>query len=358
MRTFARTDAFSLIVRVQPAEAQDRAVIVHQSKAWTDAGSRGFELTLDRGRPFFGLIHFWPGNAVAVRASRPLPLGTWTTMTVTYDGSSRAAGIAIYADGIPLDTDVVRDRLYKDITYSKARGDLLDRAPLAIGARFRDSGFKHGRIDDLRIFDVALTRAEVETLASAGPVRTEAPSTEATVATPTLAQFVARVYPPALALRAEIERLRTRENVAMADVPEIMVMEESPEPRPAHLLKRGAYDAPGDLVTRETPASFPPFPADQPRNRLGLARWLTARTNPLAARVVVNRIWRMHFGRGLVATQEDFGSQGRLPTHPALLDWLAAHFIDSGWDVKALHRLIVSSTAYQRASHARATTAI
>ena len=106
-----------------------------------------------------------------MRAKRPLPLGTWTTVTVTYDGSSRAAGIAIYADGVPLDTDVVRDRLYKDITYSKARGDLLDRAPLAIGARFRDSGFKHGRIDDLRIFDVALTRAEVETLASAGPAR-------------------------------------------------------------------------------------------------------------------------------------------------------------------------------------------
>ncbi len=107
-------------------------------------------------------------------------------------------------------------------------------------------------------------------------------------------------------------------------------------------------------MTRETPASLPPFPADQPRNRLGLARWLTARTNPLAARVVVNRIWRMHFGRGLVATQEDFGSQGRLPTHPALLDWLAARFMDSGWDVKALHRLIVSSRAYQRASHAPA----
>ncbi len=211
VRTFARTDAFSLIVR-QPTEAQDRAVIVHQSKAWTDAGSRGFELTLDRGRPFFGLIHFWPGNAVAVRAKTAAA----ARQVDDRDGDlrrlePRRRGIAIYADGVPLDTDVVRDRLYKDITYSKARGDLLDRAPLAIGARFRDSGFKHGRIDDLRIFDVALTRAEVETLASAGPARTEAPSTEApgtegpstekTAAPPTLEQFVTRVYPPALALR-------------------------------------------------------------------------------------------------------------------------------------------------------------
>ena len=95
----------------------------------------------------------------------------------------------------------MRDRLYKDITYSKARGDMLDRAPLAIGARFRDSGFKHGRIDDLRIFDVALTPAEVETLASASTAVTPA----TTAAPPTLAQFVARVYPPALALSAEID---------------------------------------------------------------------------------------------------------------------------------------------------------
>ena len=104
-------------------------------------------------------------------------------------------------------------------------------------------------------------------------------------------------------------------------------------------------------MPRDTPGSLPPFPKDQPRNRLGLARWLTDRRHPLAARVVVNRIWRMHFGRGLVATQEDFGSQGKLPTHPELLDWLAGRFMDDGWDVKALHRLIVSSETFRQSSH-------
>jgi hypothetical protein len=133
-----------------------------------------------------------------------------------------------------------------------------------------------------------------------------------------------------------------------------MVMEEMPSIRPARLLARGAYDAPGDLVQRDTPASLPAFPAGQPRNRLGLARWLTDRGNPLAARVVVNRIWRMHFGRGIVASAEDFGSQGRLPTHPELLDWLAGWFVDHGWDVKALHRLIVTSATYRRSSTASA----
>jgi hypothetical protein len=105
-------------------------------------------------------------------------------------------------------------------------------------------------------------------------------------------------------------------------------------------------------VPRDTPASLPPFPGDQPRNRLGLARWLTAPTNPLTARVVVNRIWRMHFGRGLVASVEDFGSQGRWPTHPELLDWLTRRFVEGGWDVKALHRLIVTSDTFRQSSQA------
>jgi hypothetical protein len=129
-----------------------------------------------------------------------------------------------------------------------------------------------------------------------------------------------------------------------------MVMEEMRQVRPAHRLERGAYDAPREVAPRDTPASLPPFPANQPRNRLGLARWLTDRRNPLASRVAVNRIWRMHFGRGIVATQEDFGSQGRLPTHPELLDFLADRFMASGWDVKALHRLIVTSETFQQSS--------
>jgi hypothetical protein len=131
-----------------------------------------------------------------------------------------------------------------------------------------------------------------------------------------------------------------------------MVMEELPTARTTHLLARGAYDAPREVVGRETPAALPPFPADAPRDRLGLARWLTGRGHPLTARVAVNRIWRMHFGRGLVVTPEDFGSQGRLPSHPELLDWLAAWFMENGWDLKALHRLIVTSGTFRQSSDA------
>jgi hypothetical protein len=340
VRPFVRTDPFSFRLRLKPAELQERAVILHQSRAWTDAGSRGFELTLDRGRPFFGLIHFWPGNAIGVRAKRPLPMNTWSRLTVTYDGSSRASGIKLYLDGVPIETEIIRDRLYKDISYRREAGDRSsDTHPLTIGARFRDSGFRNGLIDDLQVFDVSLTAAEVS-----GTVRRAADDDAA------FAHFLEREYQPYMSALAELRTLREQENRLVADVPEIMVMEEMPTPRPAHLLSRGAYDAPGDVVPRDVPRSLPPFPKGQPRDRLGLARWLTARQHPLAARVVVNRIWRMHFGRGIVPTQEDFGSQGKLPTHPELLDWLAARFMDSGWDVKALHRLIVTSETFRQSS--------
>lgn len=125
-----------------------------------------------------------------------------------------------------------------------------------------------------------------------------------------------------------------------------------PQRRPTFLLKRGAYDAPGEPVEPGTPDKIFPFASGLPRNRLGLAKWMVDRQNPLTARVAVNRAWRMHFGRGLVMSEEDFGTQGKLPTHPALLDWLAATFMDSGWDLKALHKLIVLSATYRQSSQA------
>jgi hypothetical protein len=340
VREFSRTDSLSLSLRLKPTARQDRAIVVHQSRAWSDAGSRGFELTLDHGRPFFGLIHFWPGNAIAVRAKEPLPVNEWSRLVVTYDGSSRAAGIRLYADGKQLETDVVRDRLYKDIGYGPAMGDRAsEKHPFTIGARFRDSGFKDGLIDDLQVFDICLTAAEI-----ASAVRRDRRDPAA------FEHFLLREHQPYISAVAELRRLRGEENTLISAIPEIMVMEEMRQPRPAHRLKRGAYDAPEEIVPRDTPASLPPFPRKGPRNRLGLARWLTDRANPLAARVVVNRVWRMHFGRGLVATPEDFGSQGRLPSHPELLDWLASRFMDDGWDVKALHRLIVTSKTFQQSS--------
>jgi hypothetical protein len=130
----------------------------------------------------------------------------------------------------------------------------------------------------------------------------------------------------------------------------VMVMEDMPKPRETFILTRGQYNKPAAKVEAGTPAVLPPMPADLPRNRLGLARWLTSPEHPLMARVTVNRLWQQFFGVGLVKTVEDFGVQGERPVHPELLDWLAVEFIESGWDVKHLVRLIVTSATYRQSS--------
>ena len=123
-----------------------------------------------------------------------------------------------------------------------------------------------------------------------------------------------------------------------------------PTPRKTHVLIRGQYDNPGEEVPPGVPAVFPPIPENVPNNRLGFARWLVSPQHPLTARVAANRIWQKYFGQGLVRTTEDFGSQGDRPSHPELLDWLAAEFMESGWNVKALHKLIVTSATYRQSS--------
>jgi hypothetical protein len=135
-----------------------------------------------------------------------------------------------------------------------------------------------------------------------------------------------------------------------------MVMHDRKEPRPTYLLKRGVYNQPDKSrqLHPDVPASLGHWAADAPRNRLGLALWLTDPSHPLTARVAVNRVWQSLFGSGLVQTSEDFGIQGARPEHQQLLDWLAVHFVETGWDVKQLYRLILSSAAYQRSSAAAA----
>ena len=135
--------------------------------------------------------------------------------------------------------------------------------------------------------------------------------------------------------------------------PITLVMSEMATPRTTHVLTRGSYQQPGEVVTANTPASLLPFAAEWPRNRLGLARWLVDPRNPLTARVIVNRYWQSLFGIGLVRTAEDFGLQGEPPTHPELLDWLAGEFIRSGWNVKAMLKLLVTSATYRQDSHVR-----
>jgi hypothetical protein len=333
---FSRVDPFSLSLWVRTPSHAPRFVVLHHSKAPIDAGSRGYELLLEHGRVAFGLHHMWPRNSLKVVTKTAIPVGAWTHVTVSYDGSSRAAGVRIYVDGVAAELEIVRDGLFKDITYEGGEPSL------ALGFRFRDSGFKGGQVDELRIFNRALTALEAAQLAG----RSDLPTGDQL-----FDYFLAIGHKPALKLREELHALRQQENQTIQPIPEVMVMEEMAKPKPAYILKRGAYDARGERVSMNTPAALPPFPADQPRNRLGLARWLFAPDHPLTARVAVNRFWQMMFGNGLVETSDNFGSQGAPPTHPELLDFLARDFADHGWDVKRLLKTIALSATYRQSSN-------
>ncbi|MCC7377056.1 MAG: DUF1553 domain-containing protein [Verrucomicrobiales bacterium] len=347
---FGRTDRFSFGLWLKPTEPQDRAVVFHASRSWTDSGSRGYQLVLEGGRPSFALIHFWPGNAIAVRARDPLPQGSWSHLAVTYDGSSRAEGIRLYLDGKPMEVETVRDHLYKDVQHRSEWGDSeAGSIHLTLAGRFRDNGFKNGVIDEFQAFDTDLTALEVGWLAR-GAEASVPDWTALAVKPQALDFFLARVDESFRSTAKELQQARVEENRLITPVREIMTMDDLPKPRPTFVLRRGAYDAPGDVVERGVPERIFPMPAGQPNNRLGLARWLTDPRHPLTARVAVNRVWRLHFGRGLVATTWDFGAQGTLPTHPDLLDWLSRRFVDSGWNRKALHKDIVMSATYRQSS--------
>lgn len=153
-------------------------------------------------------------------------------------------------------------------------------------------------------------------------------------------------------MRAEREEAERNFVQLQRSTPTTLVFREAAQPKPAFVLERGQYDQQGEPVDRRTPPFLPPMPDDAPRDRLGLARWTVAVENPLTARVAVNRLWQQFFGAGLVATAEDFGSQGSPPTHPKLLNWLAADFVDSGWDVKRMIKLMVMTAAYRQDSGA------
>jgi hypothetical protein len=390
---------------VKTAALAEHLVVAHCTTAALDAGSRGYELLLEGGRPAFGLTHFWPGNAIRVEARDAIPVKQWVHVGVTFDGSSTAAGVSIYVDGVKAAVDVVRDGLTRTILYESGQPSLT------FAARFRDTGFTGGAIDEVQVFDRVLTKVEMENitlrhangrtsplppfeggeeeclswccaqslahttgdadeskLSSTSPLppfeggeesplhrrlRERVASHHADVDEDVFEYFVNAVDQPYRDALAGLRAARDAENAFASALPEIMVMRDMPEPRVAHMLARGAYDAPAEAVEPDTPESIMPFAAELPRNRLGLAQWVTDPKNPLTARVAVNRYWQMFFGRGLVETQEDFGTQGRPPTHPELLDWLAGEFMRSGWDVKALHRLIVTSATFRQASDPR-----
>jgi mono/diheme cytochrome c family protein len=318
--------------------------------AKTDASQlhRGYQLSIRNGYVTPQLSRRQPGYTIkVVTREAPVSLGQWHHVAVTYDGSKLARGVVVYVDGRHQPVDVWSDALrFKD--------GIGNSRHLLIGRREPDRDFDGGQVDDVRVYEGQLTDSQVRAVFLESRLQFLGGKPRAEW-TPQEQQAIQHFYLMRhdkgwLADTQRIEALRTELRTLEQQVPTTLVFRERKQPREAYVLLRGAYDQHGDRVTRATPAELPPLPADASRDRLGLAQWMVSPEHPLTSRVAVNRLWQQLFGIGLVETSEDFGNQGTPPSHPALLDWLAVEFRESGWDVKALMKQIVMSSTYRQSS--------
>ncbi|MFM7133225.1 MAG: DUF1553 domain-containing protein, partial [Planctomycetota bacterium] len=332
---FTRHDPVSVAFWIKPGERNARAAILHTAGFYTnDADGSGLELLIADGRLRWSVIHLWPGSAASVETTAELPIGEWTHVVATYDGTSLAAGLRLFVNGVDAKPRILRDGLDGNIAG----------ATMELGSRSRDAGFRSGAIDELSVWRVALTPAEAALAAGGTPDENAK-----------IAHAISR------AADAERQALRDAQRALAAHLdtlPAFMTMRDSPFASPTFVLVRGAYDQPDRAQPVSPGAVAAVLARDFPEgsNRLDLANWLVDPANPLAARVEVNRLWTQVFGRGLVETSENFGVNGSAPTHPEVLDLLAHDFArGSGgapaWDTRAmLRRLVLSATFRQRSA--------
>jgi hypothetical protein len=292
------------------------------------------------------LAHRWPGYSIELQSRETLPEREWRHLVVTYDGSTAAKGLHVLIDGEESSRDILHDDLTTRIGISGA-------AELG-GSAEKDARRFYGALSGVWIL---ANPGKVEELAgwSKSLSLRFAQQTPASERTPAqidrLREAWLEEHNRDFAVAAnEVRAARAAVLALESESPSTMVMRELPEQRPTFLLSRGQYDAPREAVEAGVPEFLLPFEKNVPRNRLGLAQWLTDRANPLTARVVVNRFWQALFGTGIVKTSENFGYQGEAPSHPELLDWLAVDFMDNGWNVKRLLRLMVTSATYRQDS--------
>ncbi len=339
--SFEHHEKFTYGAWVRPANEHHGAVL---SRMDDGQKHRGYDLYLGGGKVYVHLINTWDGNAIRLNSKAKLKLNAWQHVMVTYDGSSKAAGVALYVDGQPVEVDVTHDSLNGSIKTSKV---------LRVGRRTPGAPLQ-ATVDDVRIYARQLSAAEVARVAGADPIGSligiAADQRTDTQRRQIQDYFLNQHDEPFQQLWQQ--RHQADEQVAKikAAIPKTLVMGDRSDKRPVYRLTRGEYDQP-DTSTElqpDVPAILPALPTEAPDNRLALAQWLVSPDNPLPARVTVNRLWQQLFGIGIVKTAEDFGSQGEWPSHPKLLDWLAVEFIESGWDVKHLLKLIVMSGTYRQ----------
>ncbi len=351
---FSKSEPFSVGMWVKIPKEMKEGVLFHKSQAERLYNFRGYHVYLKNNKLEMSMAHVAPSNAITKISQKEVPRNKWIQLTMTYDGSSKAAGLKLYLDGDPISMLVTKDQLVKGILFDTAQ--VKPQPGLQIGGWWRGYGFKDGQVDDIVVYNRTLTPYEVEILGEKKRWETLAAKAPAQLTAEDKSDlkefYFSAIHAPTLAARKALVKTRMVLADSTEKVQELMVMQETANPKQAYVLERGNYDALGAKVYPNTPERIFAFPKNLPKNRYGLALWVTHKDNPLTARVAVNRYWQLFFGVGLVKTTEDFGNQGEMPSHPKLLDWLALTFRNSGWDVKKLVKTIVMSATYRQDSYA------
>ncbi|MBS1709618.1 MAG: DUF1549 domain-containing protein, partial [Armatimonadetes bacterium] len=336
-----RDKPFSFALWVKPTNGEGSPL----SRMDSSNGYRGWECSLSGGRFQMHFISRWSESALKIAAKDSVPNGQWSHLVVTYDGSSKAAGLKMYVNGKLVPVNVEADSL-KDSTRTTVS--------TKVGRRTNSEMFT-GSVDDVALFSRALSPAEAAKLASTSPalpILSVDPSKRTHDQQIELARQYCLATDKEFA-RRDAERVKAdQDRTSLKNaIPNVMVMVEMPKPRDCYVLLRGQYDKHGEKVTAGLPAFLPPMPTNVPNNRLGLAKWIVSPDNPLTARVTVNRMWERFFGNGIVSTIEDFGTRAEFPTNPELLDYLATEFLRLKWDQKAMMKEIATSAAYMQSSN-------
>ena len=340
---FDQTDPFTVSLDIYPDTNYEEASIFTHCEE-TRQGLKGYSLHLENNHLVFVIARSWPTNAIQVKTKNPIPEKEWQNVTVAYDGLAKGDGAKLYLNGKEVPVEVEIDNLYKSILFRKNAHNYAFHG-FTLGVRDKFKTFKGGGIDNLKIYERELSALEV--LFANDPIQ----ALEMANKEDNLNDFYHfAMDAEAKATRRNLQKLRKERVAKLEPIKEIMVLGDLQKPRPTYILDRGMYDAPTEEVHPGVPEAVMPFKDEFPQNRFGLSKWLFDKQNPLTARVFLNRLWQMHFGRGLVETADDFGNQGSLPSHPELLDWLAVEFMESGWDIKKMQKLLVMSSVYQQSS--------
>ena len=320
------------------------------SKLEPELEMRGFDLCVEHGRVSFRLIHQWPQAAIKVTTTSTYPSNRWLHLMVSYDGSADPQGIFIFFNGQSQELAIDQ---HTDVT-----GTIHNEAPILIGGR-RDGAYFHGLIDDVQFYKWPLSIQDLVggLYAKLDQIVVVPPAERAAEQADFIGSFYREhVHRPTIMLRHELAQAEQAEKKLIDSVPKLRVMQEIQRRRDTHVLIRGDFRRRGEAVDPRTPSFLPPMSESPQRGRyytrLDLANWLVDPNHPLTARVTVNRFWAMLFGRGIVTTLDDFGTRGAIPSHPELLDWLAAEFMHDAWDVKKLLRRIVTSATYRQSTSA------